>query len=228
MNCHSVQRSLSAFLDGWLTEAERRPMLQHLARCPDCALVFARMQRIRAALKTLPVRPAPPELTSILRVMASHYRAGRMYGTSPAAVFSYLADRARLFADNLMRPLALPFAGGVLSAIVLFSMFVPSIVFRRSYVNDVPIASLSQEASVRSFAPFGFKEADFVLEVTVDPRGRMVGYSLRDGVMEDQELRRSIENNLLFTGFYPATTFGQPRSGKIVVSFSRKQIDIGS
>jgi hypothetical protein len=54
-----------------------------------------------------------------------------------------------------------------------------------------------------------------------------VNYSIigADGHTADQ-LRRSIENNLLFTTFQPATAFGLPIAGKIRISFRSSRIDV--
>jgi hypothetical protein len=129
-----------------------------------------------------------------------------------------------------MRPVALPFAGGVISALLLFAILVPNIAFSRiSGARDVP-TSLFTVAAVKSQAPFGFTEDDFVVEVLVDGQGRMMDYSVTDGQPfgQDLQLRRSIENNLLFTEFHPATAFGQPTWSKLFVSFNRSRITIKS
>jgi len=230
MNCQNVQHSLSAHLDGWLREEEQRHVLLHLAQCRECALVSEQLERVQAALKELPAQTPPPELISVLRVTASRERARRLVRSSPAARLEYISERLRLWVDNLMRPVALPFAGGLISAIVLFSMLVPSILFHRSQANDVPLVALYREATISESAPFGFNDDDFVVEVMVDPQGRMVDYSITEGpsLIKNPELRRSIENKLLFTSFNPATAFGRPTSSKIFVSFSRSSINVGS
>ncbi len=230
MNCQIVQHSLSAYLDGWLSEEERRHVLLHLAQCRDCTRTSEQLTRVRAALKGLPVRTPPEHLTSVLRVIASRERVRRMVRKSPASLLAYYSERLTFWADNLMRPLALPFAGGLISAIVLFSMLVPSILFHRTHANDVPLVGLYSEPTVKAVAPFGFQDDDFVLEVKVDNQGRMVDYSITEGqcLIHNLELRRSIENNLLFTDFAPATAFGQPTFGRVFVTFRRSHIDVGS
>lgn len=188
------------------------------------------MRRLRKALRSLPALTPPPELTSALLVMASRERSRRMVRSSPHALVAYVADRARLWAEHIMRPVALPVAGGLVSALILFSVLVPSVLFLRSTGNDVPLVGLFQEAAVATPAPFGFEGGDFILEVTVDRHGRMVDYSIADGqrLIENPRLRRSIENYVLFTGFRPATAFGQPTYGKVTVSFRRYRFDVGS
>ncbi len=230
MNCHSVQDRLSEYLDGRLSEAQRQRILAHLDGCPDCALLCAQLAHTRRALKRLPVLVPPAYLTDALRVIASRERFRRLTYSDAAAWFAHWAGHVRLWVDNLMRPVALPFAGGLISAIILFSMLVPSVLFQRSVVNDVPLERLFREAAVASPAPFGFNQDHFILEVTVDRNGRMVDYRITEGeeLIRNPALRRAIENYVLFTGFSPATAFGQPTYGKVTVSFSRYQFNVGS
>ncbi|MGC8792417.1 MAG: anti-sigma factor family protein [Bryobacteraceae bacterium] len=230
MNCQHVQRSLSEYVDGRLEEAEHLHVGSHLEECAECAARYRQMLRVRQALQKLPALAPPPELTTALLVLASRERVRRMAYASAGALAAHLWDRARLWAENIMRPVALPAAGGLLSAIILFAMLVPSVLFHHAPGNDVPLVGLVQEAAVATPAPFGFEGGDFILEVTVDRQGRMVDYTITEGdrIMENPRLRRSIENYVLFTGFRPATTFGQPTYGKVTVSFSRYRFDVGS
>ena len=235
MNCQIVQQLLSAHLDGWLTEEERRHVLLHLARCQECAITAAQLRRTRAAVRALPIRTPPAELTSVLRVMASREWARRRLRTNPKALLAYMHDRLRLWADNLMRPVALPLAGGLVSAVLLFAMLVPSIVFRPNLANDIPIIGLywgvCREATVTASPLFSSIDDDFVLEVMVDEQGRMMDYTVTEGApsfARNVELRRSIENKLLFTEFAPSLMFGQPTSSRIYVPFQKRRINVGS
>ena len=87
----------------------------------------------------------PPMLSTSLRVLASRELSRR-------SSKGWL-DRVRLFADNLARPLALPFAGGVFSAVILFSMWlVPTYPMRAASGFDVPTV-LTTEATVKGNRP---------------------------------------------------------------------------
>ncbi|MCS7316095.1 MAG: zf-HC2 domain-containing protein [Bryobacterales bacterium] len=230
MNCRQVRARFSELLDGRLSETERRLVASHLEECWSCAAACEQTRRLRETLRKLPALAPPPELTSALLVMASRERARQLAWRTPQALAGHLADRLRLWAENIMRPVALPVAGGLVSALILFSMLVPSVLFLRSPGKDVPLVGLVQEATVATPAPFGFEAGDFTLEVTVDRQGRMVDYSIAEGhrLIENPRLRRSIENYVLFTGFRPATAFGQPVYGKVTVSFRRYRFDVGS
>lgn len=230
MTCRSVQNSLSAQLDGRLPEEIRRGFEGHLARCEECALAYEQLLEVRQALRELPVLSPPEHLSVALRVMASRERQRRLRWRSLSSALADWGAGVRLWLDNLMRPVALPLAGGLISALLLFSVLVPSIVFSRHPIpRDVPI-SIFTEAALKFQSPFGFNNDDFVLEVLVDEKGFMVDYSVAEGqdLALDPQLRRSIENNLLFTEFQPATTFGYPQSSKMFVSFKRSHFNVKS
>ncbi len=232
MSCRTVQNSVSALLDGCLSDQERRSVLYHLRRCPDCELRLARMAQLREALKRLPAARPPAYLDTALRAMASRERLRRMDRRGPVDRF---LDSVHLWADNLMRPLALPFAGGLASALLLFSMLMPGIAASQRYggANDVPVA-LFTEPAVKWQMPFAYaddQDEAFVVEVITDPQGRMVDYTpITPGrqIAKDPALRRAIENSLLFTEFRPATQFGRPTYGRMYLSFRNYQINIRS
>lgn len=230
MTCRSVQNSLSAHLDGRLPGESRQGVQTHLARCGECALAYEQLLAVRRALRELPVLSPPERLSVNLSVMASRERLRRLRWRSLGNVLTDWAAGVRMWADNLMRPVALPLAGGLLSALLLFSVLVPSIAFsRHPILRDVPI-SIFTEATLKSEPGFGFDDDDFVLEVLVDEKGCMVEYTVAEGQRLDlnPQLRSAIENNLLFSQFRPATNFGQPTSSKMFVSFKRSHFNVKS
>jgi hypothetical protein len=195
----------------------------------ECARETERYQRIREALRSLPQRTPPPDLTLRLRMAASKVRVENTSGAGP---WRRVIDRFQLGLTNLMRPLALPLAGGLCSAIFLFSALVPT--FTATYaanripsLGDVPTA-LNTEPMVKCMAPVAFGEADAVVDLKIDEMGRVINYAIISGASGPQsdELRRRIENNLLFAEFWPATAFGRPISGTIRVSFRSTHLDV--
>jgi len=183
---------------------------------------------IRQALRSIPRRTAPPQLNARLRVLASRERQRRLQRLTWKQRWQTALDHFQLIAKNSMRPLALPFAGGLCSAVMLFSMVMPGIAVRASSTSfDVPTV-LSTVASVKGVQPIGLSENEVVLDVVIDDQGRMIDYAVVHGdlAMRNSELRRRIENNLLFTQFVPATAFGQPMSGRIRVSLTANRIEV--
>jgi len=226
MNCTNVQNSLSDHLDGRLRGQEKLDVSQHLLDCSDCGARLQEMARIQRALKQIPVAAPPAALTSTLRVIASQERSRREVWQQP---WRLVAERFHLCVDNMMRPLALPFAGGFVSAMLLFAMLIPSFAVPRNLANDVPIWRFTEPA-VKQLDPFILPDEECTVEVLVDGQGRMIDYTIQPGsnIVNNSEFRRMLENKLLFTGFIPATAWGQPTAGKIVISFTREHVNVKS
>jgi hypothetical protein len=224
MMCHGYDRKISSFLDGRLTEPEHKEVLLHLRHCDRCASTKQRLESIRANLRSLPKVPAPDGLQTALRVIASKEKVRRAARASLSAFLQHCHGNARLWVNNLMRPLAIPAAGGLASAVVLFSMLVPT--FSKPVAGgrvDVPTPFYTEATVKSSMAPFGFLEDELYIELTIDGNGRMVEYFIPAGqpIVENPELRRAVENNLLFTEFTPATAFGRPMYGGKIRVFMR-------
>jgi hypothetical protein len=137
--------------------------------------------------------------------------------------------RARFWLSEMVRPIAVPMAGGLVSALVLFAVLAPSFApHANPRVADVP-TTLSTSALFLGMGPFGFSSDMVVtLDVTVDSAGRLVDYSTVNGQAwaNDPGVRRSVENALLFTHFSPGTRFGRPALAKMRITLSRSQIDV--
>jgi hypothetical protein len=174
-------------------------------------------------LRSLPRRLPPAGLTMKLRVLASREIARRKQ-TFPERVADWL-DHVRVTANNMMRPLALPFAGGLFSAVALFSMcVVPTYPLRVATTSnfDVP-TMLYTGAAIKGVVPIGVASAgDAVVDVTIDDQGRMVDYTVVSGaaILTNASMRRRLENALLFTEFVPATTFGKPMYCRVRLSLA--------
>jgi len=213
MSCQNVQESISSYLDNRLTEPERTSVARHLAGCDACAALHVQTAKLRHNLQSLAPVTAPTKLTVDLRIIAS-----REVQRTRQSVWESWMESARLVIDNLMRPVALPFAGGLTSASFMFVMMISTLGFLHNPVNDKPTA-LATEASIDNVADFGARSKsndDTLIEIEVDGQGRMVDYDVSQGQMTSE-----IGNLLLFTTFTPATQFLRPTSGKVVIRLSR-------
>jgi hypothetical protein len=219
MSCQTVRKSLSEFLDQRVAGEERIRVAEHLARCRECATYLDELSELRTGLKGLPVAPVPDRLRTELLVLASRERARwNSMRTLPLALRAW-SQSIRFSMDNLMRPLALPFAGGVLSALFLFSMLVPTLGFRPSVGADVPIRIYTSAALLET-TPFGIGNDETVVELYIDDRGQAMDYSVQRGTLSP-ELQADLTKMMFFSRFTPATSFGQPTNGKVLVSFRR-------
>jgi hypothetical protein len=183
---------------------------------------------ISRALRSLPAREPQPELRTWLRVIASHERQRRIARRDLASTVALWRERFELFFDNFWRAIFWPAAGGVASAVVLFSMcVVPAYPLRARTTADVPTI-LTTEVAVKGTAPFFGGGDEVAVDVTVDEQGRMIDYAVVAGAsaLANASLRRRLENVLLFTEFTPATSFGQPMPSKMRLWFRTSRIDV--
>jgi hypothetical protein len=173
----------------------------------------------------------PAGLRTSLRVLASVERqriVSRQVASRTLSRRIDWRDRFHLFSTNLMRPLALPFAGSIFSTVALFSLcLMPMYPLHRDNSYDVP-TGLTTEATVMQTAPIGGGCGEVVVDVTVDESGRMVDYKIVSGFnyLTSAQMRRSLENKLIFTVFKPGTQFGQPTAGKVRLSFRDSEVDV--
>lgn len=189
--------------------------------------------RLLHSLPRLSTRSVPSDLSVRLRVLASREcqrQASRRDFAARAADFQ---ERARRVWQEFAKPFALPFAGGVASAVLLFSMcVVPAYPLQpRSIANmpslDVP-TMLTTTAEVRGTSPFVTSADEVVVDVWVDGQGHMFDYAIVAGasVLANSQLRRRLENMLLFTQFTPATEFGRPTVSKVRLRLGSSRVDV--
>lgn len=183
----------------------------------------------RGMLKAMPVRVAPDELRTRLQVIASRESQRRRTRLTWSARLEDWRSDWRVRSSNLLRPFAIPTAGGLLSALLMFGVLGPTLAVPGTVAraNDIPIG-LYTEASVKTFMPLSFEEEELIVEITIDGNGRVVDYSLPSarGRMASEQMRRRIEYHLILTEFTPATSFGRPTSGKLRLSYRSSRIDV--
>jgi hypothetical protein len=218
---------VSAYVDDAVSADEGRLLQRHLNTCRECTLETERYFGLREKLRSLPRLAAPPDLTMRLRVVASKVRMEAAGGTSR---WNRCRDRLELSLRHLMRPLALPAVGGLCSAVFLFSTLVPT--FKSTFAmgalsGDVP-TTLVTEPMLKDMGPVAFADGEAVVYVQLDDQGRMFNYSIVSAPgQQSEKFRHSIENSLLLTEFWPATTFGRPVAGKMRISFhNNSRIDV--
>lgn len=227
MSCRAVQNALSPFVDGVLASNVRQAVVAHLNTCEVCARRYYELTSLRLSLRSARPEPVPAELATSLQVMASREWARHRERATVAIRVASLLDRLHLVLKNLFEPLAIPAAGGLLSAIVLFALLAPQIMLRR-VDSDFDISSsaigvlgpVRTQAELRSTDPLIGSYGDLIVDLTVDEQGRMVDYALpyHPQLSGNGQVRRAIENSLLFARFTPATAFGQPITGKVRIT----------
>src|SRR5882724_2835995 len=120
LNCENVLLFLPGYLDGALpTEGgrfTRASIHAHIQDCDPCKLELSRYQKMQQLLARTERVPAPKSLGVEIRVALARAREK----SNPVNWLRRLYDRADLMRQNILAPLALPAAGGLISAIMIF------------------------------------------------------------------------------------------------------------
>jgi hypothetical protein len=225
MSCEYARARISSFLDHGLEDQERRDTLAHLESCGRCHDEYQVFEKQRLAMRSMEELAVPQVLTHRLRVLASHERLRQMARASISARLRHMADNVSLFMDNMMRPVALPFGGGLLSAILLFSILAPGLNFTRNLDSDASVISLvtlpegrlvganGQVVRLDMVGSIPSSTDSTLVELSVDRYGHV-----RDWNMVRGELTPDVKSVILFSNFNPGTYFGVPTDSKILVS----------
>lgn len=211
MKCSKVRTSLSAMHDRRLREPECAEIAQHLAGCADCQCRERELRFVSLALREMPAQRPPVDLTYRLRVLASHERVRMMTGNG-----WWL--RIQFTVHQILKPLAVPAAGGFFASLLFFAILAPSFTVHANTTNDVPVG-LYTPASIVNPSPFAFDGQDVTLELTIDETATVSDYSVCGGKLSKDEML-AIANFLLFSSFKAATAFGQPVTSKMLLNIS--------
>ncbi len=211
MKCSEARKLFSPLMDSVLDEQREQSVELHLAACEECGEQFAALRRTRRLLATLPAQPVPADLALRLRVAASQHLAARRMSRWDSLMVRW---------ENILNAFMLPATAGLVSAVLIFGLLIGVLVPSRARAsNDVVPAALYTPPEMTN-APFGLSGSGegVMVEALIDPQGRVQDYRLLSGPAE--ELTPQMKNALIFTQFRPATSFGVPTSGRVVLSFS--------
>lgn len=225
--CDFVQSRRSAFIDESLPSAEAVAIRSHLQGCSACSADIERTFEVQQAVRALPRKRVHPSMTIALRVLASKERVRQAKLRNMTSMVAAFHNEASLWFNNLMRPLAIPMAGGVMAATLVFSMIVGSYPLRGDSISEDVPTRMYTEAVFKGMVPLDFSAYEVVVDLVIDGQGRVLDYKIAGGDLEnDIKVYRSLNNMLLFTEFRPATSFGQPVSAKLRLSFRRGHIEV--
>jgi len=225
MSCEYVQERLSPLLDERVSAEERGVVLAHLDACKDCGARYAFLQDQRSELRNLATPPVPANLRQRLLVMASRERARTLTRLTLQARVRHVTDRLHLLFDNMMRPFGLPIASGLLSAIALFAMLAPSLSSAHPAGADRS-TDLVTEPEVTKLLPTRdgpvIEDPDpnvdskyqTILDLQISPDGKVWNWDVMQGTLTPE-----LKQMILFSRFQPATVFGQPTWGEVIVLF---------
>jgi hypothetical protein len=170
---------------------------------------LSRWQAVQGELRSVARRRVSPDLALRLRVLMSQQLHRNFLG------------RLWVRIENLLEPLLLPATGGVAAAVVSFCLIMGSQVGPVLNGPDVPLQVVTP-ARVRELAPIDFNtgDASVVVVTQIDAEGRATGYRILSGE-RSPELLQHLDRMIYFSVFQPATAFGKPTDGEVVLSLRR-------
>jgi Putative zinc-finger len=220
MKCAVANKLMSCYVDGCVSRSQLAQMNEHVSTCPECAANFASLQRTQSLVASLGRKAAPPELALRLRVALSQEMANARRSRW---------EMLRVRWDNAFNAIMVPATAGLVSTIIIFGVLISFLYYPAQVraANDVPTV-LYTPAQLRS-TPFeltvGVSSAEsLVVEAYVGPDGRVQDYRLLSSPEDAQAILPQLKNMLIFTTFQPATAFGQPTSGRVILTFAKVQV----
>lgn len=229
MTCREVGRHLPGYMDGAGPTGQHASVRVHLENCASCRADLESYRRLAHVLAGAKPMMPPANLATRIRVEASRVQ---VYKQSSRPILS----RARMFFEHILRPLAVPATGGLLTAAFVFTFLVQSLIVGMpmgNIPNDLP-TDLIQPARLESLAPFplpallgnGGNSSSGMLKVeaTVNAEGQVGDYKILSGP-DDAAIRHQIDQILIFSRFRPELNFGRPTGGgQVIVSFSEVRV----
>jgi Putative zinc-finger len=216
--CKKIQSSFSAYLDGAVNGRQMQQIAQHLETCTGCASEFTALRAMQLSLSALGPAKAPADLGLKLRLAISHERANKQ---------SSWLDALSLKWDNTVRPMLVQVSAGFAGAVILIGgiglllgmVAAPEPVM----ANDEPLGAMTAPhylySTVDPSAIVSDHDSVIVVEAMVDAKGRVYDYHIVSGP-EDQAVNTQVVNQLLVSVFQPASVFGAPVRGRVVLTFS--------
>jgi anti-sigma factor RsiW len=214
--CLVAQAAFSSYLDGALSGVEMGQVADHLAGCAPCSAEFDAWRSMQTALSDLGPAKPPSRLQQRLRAALD---VEREHGTHLP-----LGPRIKLIWQTSVAPLAVQTAGGMAAAVLLlvglFRLFGPGVAVQ---ANDDGLAHLVAPHYLYSQVPPTAvetgRDVPVLIDAKVDTQGRVYDYTIIDGP-SDPTVRLQVEQNLLASVFTPATVFGVPVQGHVMLTYA--------
>ena len=214
--CVAVRAEFSAYLDGAVTGVEMAVISRHLSDCDGCTKDFNAWRQVQRSLGELGPQAPPARLQARLRaaIAAERERGAHLP----------FFQRALLLWRSSLAPLALRLSGGFAVTLVLAGalcwVFGAPITVQ---ANDAGMANLIAPQYMYSQVPpepiSTQRDVPIVVDAMVDSSGRVYRYTILEGPTDNEVIVR-VENNLLTSVFTPATVFGVPVRGHVVITYT--------
>jgi len=217
-SCVKIRSYFSAYLDGAVSGSRMQEIARHLDRCEDCTQEFSGLRAMQQTLASLGPAKAPADLALKLRLAISHEHAQRK---------SNWLDSVSLKWDNAVRPMLVQVSAGFAGAVVLvggIALLLGMVAAPEPVMaNDEPLGAITVPHYLYSVvdprAIVTSHDTMIVVEAYVNSQGRVYDYNIVSGPVE-AAVRSQVVDHLLNSVFEPASVFGAPVRGRVVLTFS--------
>lgn len=216
MNCWSVKRQTTDYVDGRLRSVERAKIEAHLLKCDTCDERVGQIRTVRSSLNNLAQPLTPSSLRTRLRVAASQERKTVLEANGSRWRRTWNNWKFRV--DQFMRPMTIPATGGVLSSVLLFGALALTIsTSTRQVAYEVPV--MFEDHMDANLVPTELRSS-VVLTLNLDGKGRITEYAVQDGSGSFVgDVGRLQYNNICLPQFPSVLGLSRPTSREIQVSF---------
>jgi Putative zinc-finger len=216
--CLKCRASFSDYLDGAVSGQQMQEIASHLENCDACTEQFDALRSMQRSLSILGPAKAPADLGLKLRLAISHEQAHRK---------SSWLDTVSLKWDNAVRPMLVQVSAGLAGAVVLVGgialllgmVAVPEPVM----ANDEPLGAMTSPhylySAVNARPIVTDHDSMIVVEAYVNELGQVYDYNIVSGP-ESEAVKSQVVDQLLMSVFQPASVFGAPVRGRVVLTFS--------
>lgn len=216
--CSSIQAAFSNYLDGAVTGHKMQEIAAHIECCELCGERFAVARALQETLAAMGSLRAPADLGMKLRLAISHERS--------RTASAYL-QRLGVRWENIFRPLLLQASAGLAGAVALVGgiMLLLGMVAAPEPVmaSDEPLGAITAPhflySATQPHPIQTIRDETIVVEANVNERGQVYDFDIVSGP-GDPGVRIQIVDELLSSVFQPASVFGSPVRGRVVLTFS--------
>jgi len=221
LDCKRTRSQFSAYLDGAVSGAMMQALAAHLESCADCANEFAQWRSMQSALAGVGPAKMPKDLALRLRhALLQEFAPGRITWQ----------DRMALAWRNTFAPLALQVSAGAASACIMLGTVILLLGVasapEQAIASDEPTGAATAPhflyaSSGSDTQPILSDDANqpIVVQAEISASGYVYDYRIVSGSVSG-DVRDILANRMLFSRFAPATLFGQPTRGRVLLSYS--------
>jgi hypothetical protein len=205
-SCLEIRDHFSDYVDGLCSQDALLSLRYHLRYCDACRNELDRAESLQNGLRSLPRRVVRKEADLRLKVRVSQELNRNVLGKLVVRL------------DNALRERLLPAGGGLAIAALCVCLFLACEAIPVNSRPDVPLSFVTAP-HVLALAPVDFKTGNksLIVMTYIDASGDVISYKVVSG-QHSPQLMRHLDRFIYFSHFSPATTFGRPTAGRVILA----------